>query len=48
MHDHPITYETAAGFGPPVSKEIPAEFLDLMSLCPQPVRRQQTVECLPP
>ena len=46
-HDHPITYETAKGFGLPVRCDIPAEFLDLMSLYPQPVRHQPTVEYLP-
>jgi Serine dehydrogenase proteinase len=33
-HDHPITYETAKSFGLPVRSDIPAEFLDLMSLYP--------------
>jgi ClpP class serine protease len=46
-HDHPITYETAKAFGLPVRCDIPAEFLDLMNLYPQPVRRQPTVEYLP-
>jgi ClpP class serine protease len=46
-HDHPITYETAKSFGLPVRCDIPPEFLDLMSLYPQPVRRQPTVEYLP-
>src|ERR1700694_910035 len=46
-HDHPITYETAKSFGLPVRSDIPAEFLDLMGLYPQPVRRQRTVESLP-
>ena len=46
-HDHPITYETAKSFGVPVRADIPPEFLDLMSLYPQPVRRQPTVEYLP-
>lgn len=46
-HDHPITYETAQSFGLPVSSDIPAEFLDLMALYPQPVRHQATVEYLP-
>jgi ClpP class serine protease len=46
-HDHPITFETAKAFGLPVRSDIPAEFLDLMSLYPQPVRRQPTVEYLP-
>jgi len=46
-HDHPITYEKAQGFGLPVRCDIPSEFLDLMNLYPQPVRRQPTVEYLP-
>ena len=46
-HDHPITYETAQSFGLPVRCDIPSEFLDLMNLYPQPVRRQPTVEYLP-
>jgi ClpP class serine protease len=46
-HDHPITYDTAKGFGLPVRSDIPSEFLDLMALYPQPVRRQPTVEYLP-
>ena len=46
-HDHPITYETAKSFGLPVRSDIPAECLDLMSLYPQPVRRQPTVEYRP-
>ncbi len=46
-HDHPITYERARSFGLPVRSDIPAEFLDLMNLYPQPVRRQPTVEYLP-
>ncbi len=46
-HDHPITYETAQSFGLPVRCDMPAEFLDLMNLYPQPVRRQPTVEYLP-
>jgi ClpP class serine protease len=46
-HDHPITYETAKGFGLPVRSDIPPEFLDLMALYPQPARRQPTVEYLP-
>jgi ClpP class serine protease len=46
-HDHPITYETAKGFGLPVRSDIAPEFLDLMSLYPQPVRRQPSVEYLP-
>src|SRR5216110_919866 len=46
-HDHPIVYETAKRFGLPVRSDIPAEFLDLMNLYPQPVRHQPTVEYLP-
>jgi len=46
-HDHPITFEGATSFGLPVRSNIPAEFLDLMSLYPQPVRHQPTVEYLP-
>jgi ClpP class serine protease len=46
-HDHPITFETAKAYGLPVRSDIPAEFLDLMSLYPQPVRRQPSVEYLP-
>ncbi len=46
-HDHPITYETARSFGLPVRSDIPSEFLDLMHLYPQPVRRQPSVEYLP-
>ena len=46
-HDHPITYDTAKSFGLPVRADIPPEFLDLMSLYPQPVRHQPTVEYLP-
>ena len=46
-HEHPITYETAKNFGLPVRSDIPAEFLTLMNLYPQPVRRQPSVEYLP-
>jgi ClpP class serine protease len=46
-HDHPITFEVARNFGLPVRSDIPAEFLDLMGLYPQPVRRQPAVEYLP-
>ena len=46
-HDHPITFQTAKSFGLPVRSDIPADFLDLMTLYPQPVRRQPTVEYLP-
>ncbi len=46
-HDYPITYEEASSLGLRVSKDIPQEFFDLMSLYPQPVRHQPTVEYLP-
>jgi ClpP class serine protease len=46
-HDFPITYDAAKTFGLPVRNDIPAEFLDLMALYPQPVRRQPSVEYLP-
>ena len=46
-HDHPITFEVAKSFGLPVRSDIPPEFLDLMGLYPQPVKRQPTVEYLP-
>jgi ClpP class serine protease len=46
-HDHPITVDTAKSFGLPVRSDIPHDFLDLMALYPQPVRRQPTVEYLP-
>jgi ClpP class serine protease len=46
-HDHPITYDTAKNFGLPVRSELPSEVLDLLSLYPQPVRRQPAVEYLP-
>jgi ClpP class serine protease len=46
-HDHPITYETAQRFGLPVRGDMPTEFLELMQLYPQPMRRQPSVEYLP-
>jgi ClpP class serine protease len=46
-HDHPITYETAQRFGLPVRCDMPTEFLELMQLYPQPMRRQPSVEYLP-
>jgi ClpP class serine protease len=46
-HDHPITYDIAKSVGLPVRSDMPAEFLDLLSLYPQPVRGQPTVDYLP-
>jgi ClpP class serine protease len=46
-HDFPITYDAAKSFGLPVRNDIAPEFLDLMALYPQPVRRQPAVEYVP-
>jgi ClpP class serine protease len=46
-HDHPITFEKAKDFGLPVRSDISAEVVNLMSLYPQPVRHQPTVEYIP-
>ena len=46
-HDYPITPDEARSMGLPVSTEIPEEFLQLMTLYPQPVRRSPSVEYLP-
>jgi ClpP class serine protease len=46
-HDFPITFEEAQALGLRVSKGLPAEMYQLMSLYPQPVKRQPTVEYIP-
>ena len=46
-HDYPITYEEAKNLGFHVTKDIPSELYQLMSLYPQPVRHQPSVEYLP-
>lgn len=46
-HDYPITAAQAAELGLPVSTDMPEEFLQLMNLFPQPVRRTPSVEYLP-
>ena len=46
-HDYPITFAEAERLGLKVRSDIPAEVLELMSLYPQPVRRQPAVEYLP-
>src|SRR6266850_1273770 len=46
-HDYPITYERAKELGLNVTAQIPAEFLELIALYPQPVRQYPTVEYLP-
>jgi ClpP class serine protease len=46
-HDYPITFEGAQRLGLNVRPDMPPEILQLMSLYPQPVRRQPSVEYLP-
>ncbi|GIW46584.1 MAG: hypothetical protein KatS3mg078_0461 [Deltaproteobacteria bacterium] len=46
-HDYPITFEKAKELGLHVSSDMPEEFMELMSLYPQPVRRQPSVEYIP-
>ena len=46
-HDYPITADAAAKLGLDVSIEMPESVLTLMSLYPQPVRTQPSVEYLP-
>src|SRR3989440_5350829 len=46
-HDFPITVDVARRLGLKVSSEMPAEILQLMSLFPQPLRRQPSVEYIP-
>lgn len=46
-HDYPITFDEAKALGLHVSSDIPNEFYQLMSLFPQPMRRQPTVEYIP-
>lgn len=47
-HDYPIAAEEARAMGLPISVEMPPEVLELMTLYPQPVRRQGGgVEYLP-
>lgn len=46
-HDYAITPEAAKKLGLPVSTEMPAEFVELMNLYPQAVRREPSVEFLP-
>ncbi len=46
-HDHAITFDDAKEFGLCVSDDMPEEFMKLMTLYPQPVRHQSTVEYLP-
>jgi ClpP class serine protease len=46
-HDFPITFEVAQDLGLPVTKGLPDELYQLMSLYPQPVKRLPTVEYIP-
>ena len=46
-HDYPITFEEASTLGLHVTKGIPPELYQLMSLYPQPIRHQPSVEYLP-
>jgi ClpP class serine protease len=46
-HDFPITFEEAQGLGLQVAKGLSDEFYQLMSLYPQPMKRQPTVEYIP-
>ena len=46
-HDFPITVDVARRLGLKVSSDMPAEILQLMSLFPQPLRRQPSVEYIP-
>lgn len=46
-HDYPITFEEAHRLGLNVRCEMPKEIYHLLSLYPQPVRRQPSVEYLP-
>ncbi|HEU5262590.1 MAG TPA: hypothetical protein VFU41_14320 [Gemmatimonadales bacterium] len=46
-HDYPITFEEAKRRGLKVTSDMLPEILQLMSLFPQPARRQPSVEYLP-
>ncbi len=46
-HDHPITPSEASDLGLVIGTEMPPEFMRLMNLFPQPVKRTPTVEYLP-
>lgn len=46
-HDHPISFQEARALGLPVTGNMPAEFYQLMSLFPQPTRRQPAVQYIP-
>jgi ClpP class serine protease len=46
-HDYPLHHETLTEMGLPVSKEMPENVYELLSLYPQPLRQQSSVEYLP-
>ncbi len=46
-HDHPISWDEAKDMGLPIRTDMPHMFYELMSLFPQPVRREPSVEFLP-
>ena len=46
-HDRPIMCDDAKALGLPIRCDMPPEIMQLLSLYPQPVRRQPTVEYLP-
>lgn len=46
-HDYPITFEEARSIGLHVSKDMPGEVYQLMSLYPQPVKHRPSVEYIP-
>ena len=47
-HDYPITASRARDLGLSVSTVMPKEYMDLMKMYPQPMKRSRTVEYLPP
>ncbi len=46
-HDHPISWNEAKAMGLPIKTDMPNRFYELMSLFPQPIKREPTVEFLP-
>lgn len=46
-HDYPITFDQAKALGLNVRSDMDPDILQLMSLYPQPVRKQPSVEFLP-
>ncbi len=46
-HDYPITFDEAKKLGLPVNTNMPEEIYELMSLFPQPLRREPSVEFAP-